>query len=402
MYEKHIICTKCRKRYAINSFLFRCEKCGGNLEVVFDYKKLKKAVSWAKFKRRPFSHARYKELFPVKELISLQEGGTPLIRSRNIEKKLGLKFGLYFKYEAVNPTGSFKDRGSSVEVAKAEEFFSKKKVDEKNVVCASTGNMGASVSAYSAVQNFRCSILTPKDVVQLKLEQILAYGAEVYHFHASYAKVARLAEQMARKRSFYLLGDYLYRREGTKSVGFEIAEQLKDVDYIFSPIGNGTLISACWKAFRELKTLGLRKKLPRMAGIQARKCSPVVKAFRNKSDIKPVRNPKTVAMAIECGDPMDGVNALKAVRESGGFAESVDDREILKARMMLSREEGLFAEPSGAVSLAGLLSAAGMVEENSKVVCLITGHGLKSPYTGVEGKPIEVKSLKIGKYMSII
>lgn len=387
MYEKYIVCLNCGRRYNIDGVIFRCISCNGNLEIVFDYKKMKKWVNWGVLRKRPFNHSRYIDMFPVKNIVTLYEGGTPLIRSRNIEKKLKLRCELYFKYEALNPTGSFKDRGSSVEIAKACEFFKKNGIKNKRVVCASTGNMGASVSAYSALKNFKCTILTPRDVVKIKLEQILSYGANVYHLDADYTKVYKIAEDISKRFNIYLLGDYLYRREGTKSIGFEIAEQLEDVDYVFSPVGNGILISACWKAFKELKTLGMRKNLPKMVAIQAEGCSPIVSAFKNNSEIIPITNPKTIAMAIECGNPMDGVNALHAIKESGGFAESVNDSEILKARALLSREEGLFSEPSGAVSLAGLISHIDRIDKGSKVVCIITGHGLKSPYTGVEGKP---------------
>jgi threonine synthase len=378
MHEKFILCTDCGKKYPVWKKIFRCV-CGGTLEVVFDYNKIRSGFR-ERIRKRDFNHARYIELYPVRQLVSLQEGGTPLIRSRNLEKFLGLKFEIYFKYEAQNPTGSFKDRGSSVEVAKAREFGAKR------VICASTGNMGASVSAYSGIANMKCFVFTPRDARIAKLEQMLAHGANVYRIHGDYVRAARLAEDIYKKYGVYLLGDYLYRREGTKSVGFELCEQLGEMDYIISPVGNGTLISATWKAVNEFRTLGFIKSRPRMVGVQARVCSTVARAYKKGGEIVQVRNPHTIALAIECGYPIDGKMALKAINESGGFAEEVSDREILKAREILARREGLFAEPSGAASLAGLIKSKDSIKRGSRVVCIVTGHGLKSPMTGVSGK----------------
>jgi threonine synthase len=384
MFETRIFCPLCGNAYPPETQISKCRKCSSTLEIEFDYGRLRKVLTKEKLTSRAFLHSRYLELYPVKNLVSLQEGGTALLKSRNLEKELKLGFELYFKYEGTNPTGSFKDRGSSVEIAKALEF------EAKGTVCASTGNMGASVAAYSGLANLTCSIFTPKDTASTKMEQILAYGAKVYHTSGDYTQAMKMAEEVAREGKAYLLGDYLYRREGTKSIGFEISEQLPNPDYVFCPVGNGTLIAATWKAFREFKILGFQKTLPKMAGIQAWECSPIVKAFRDDSPIRAVKNPHTVAVAIECGDPIDGKGVLKAIRESGGFAESVSDREILRARELLGRREGLFAEPGGAAAFAGILKSREKIERGSRVVCLVTGHGLKSPRTGVRGKPVDI------------
>ncbi len=391
MFEKNIICSQCGSKYPLNSVMFRCGKCGGSLEVLFDYSRLRKVVSRDIFRSRPFNHARYREMFPVKDMISISEGGTPLIRSRNIERKKGLEFELYFKYEAVNPTGSFKDRGSAVEVAKARDFGADR------VVCASTGNMGASVAAYSGIANIPCYIFTPRDAVHIKLEQIMAYGAKLYKVAGNYTDTYKLVEEAFREHKAHLLGDYLYRREGTKSVGYEIIDQL-DFDlsntYVFTPIGNGTLISATWKAFKEFYLMGMTFKKPRMAGIQADKCNPVTRAFKDREEIKPRKRARTVAKAIECGDPMDGDRALQVLYESNGFSESVSEKKIMKCREMLAGEEGMFAEPAGAVALAGVLKAKDRIEKGSRVVCLVTGHGLKSPHTGIRKKEKKIKANK--------
>jgi threonine synthase len=395
MHELVIKCESCGKTYPPNQTIFRCESCKASLEISFDYPKLRKTLSLEKLRKRPFNHARYLEFYPVKNLVSLGEGGTPLIRSRNLERDLGLGFELWFKYEAQNPSGSFKDRGSSVEVSRALQAQSGGKTTRKysyaakRVVVASTGNMGASLSAYSALAKLDCHVFTPSDARPVKLRQILAYGAKVYEIPGDYTQAASLVEQASQRFGIYLLGDYLIRREGTKSVGFEIAEQLPGVDFVISPMGNGTLISATWKAFKEWKTLGFSRGLPKMIGVQASGCPPVVKAFKSGRPIKPVKG-KTIAVAIECGDPLDGSRALSAIKESRGFAEAVSDREILRARELLARREGLFAEPAGAVGLAGLIKTRKQIPRGLRVVCLITGHGLKTPYTPIGGKMIKL------------
>ena len=168
-------------------------------------------------------------------------------------------------------------------------------------------------------------------------------------------------------------------------MGFEIADQLSGITHVYCPVGNGTLISAVWKAFREWKLLGFSVSLPKLAGIQASGCSPLVRAFKSGRPISPVKG-RTIATAIECGSPLDGSRALSAVRESGGLSESVTDREILRTRTLLARREGIFAEPAGAVSLAGLIKTKSRIPRGSRVVCLVTGHGLKAPHTPIEGK----------------
>lgn len=365
MFEKYIVCPVCRKEYPLKKPVYRC-RCGGNLEIIFDYKKLKKIH----FSERPFNHARYREFYPVERLVSLQEGGTPLVRSKNLESLLGMKFTLWFKNEFLNPTGSFKDRGSSVEIGKALEQGVNK------VICASTGNMGASVAAYSGRAQLNCSVIVPQHTNKTKIFQIISYGARVIKIAGDYTRAASLAEKSLGKA--FLLGDYLYRREGTKSIGFELAEQ-GDFDSIVCPIGNGNLISAVWKAFNEFKTVRRVKKLPKLIGVQAKGCSPVVTAFKEGGEIKPVKFPSTIASAIECGSPLDGYKALRALKESKGFCEEVTDKEIMKARSLLARNEGIFAEPAGAAPLAAVIKARERIERGSNVVCIVGGHGLKDP-----------------------
>lgn len=383
MHEKHILCYDCGAKYSINNVIFRCVKCGGSLEVVFDYGKLKRSMKRQEILSRPLNHMRYRELYPVKNPVSMNEGGTTIIRSRNLEKELGLGFQLWFKNEGLNPTGSFKDRGSSVEIARAYEL------GYRNAVCASTGNMGASVSAYSSIKNIRCGIVIPDDAAPTKIDQIAAYGASVYMVKGDYTLAAEVADKAFREHGIYLLGDYLFRREGTKSVGFELADQMR-ADYIFCPVGNGTLISAVWKAYQELNRIGFANYAPKLIGVQAATCSPVAKAFKNKSKAPKACSGRTIAVAMECGNPLDGRRALDAIKESSGTCQTVTDREILKARELLARREGIFAEPAGAASLAGLIKSKESIPRGKNVLCLVTGNGLKVPHTGIPYKPIKI------------
>jgi threonine synthase len=396
MHEKAIRCESCGRQYPLDSRIYRCRVCNASLEVAFDIRRLKKSLSLSRIRARPFNHARYLELYPTRSLVSLGEGGTPLVRSRNLQRELSLKFELWFKLESQNPTGSFKDRGSSVEIAKAAQSgakgASKRSGSLRNqVVVASTGNMGASLAAYSAMARLTCNVLTPRDARAVKLRQMLAYGARVFQVRGDYSRASQLAEQASQELGIHLLGDYHIRREGTKSVGFEIADQMPDVDFVACPMGNGTLISATRKAFVEWTHLGFSRTLPRLVGVQASGCSPIINALKAKSPIKSVCG-STIAVAIECGDPLDGPRAVSAILESGGFSEAVSDREILKARSLLARHEGIFAEPAGAASLAGLIKNKSRTPSGSRVVSLITGHGLKAPHTPIEGKVRQVSS----------
>ena len=339
-----------------------CKIGGGErLEITYDYARLKKKISWSVLRQRKFDHWRYKEFYPtLRNVVSLGEGGTPLVASKSNPK-------LLFKMESLNPTGSFKDRGSTVEVSHALECGAKK------VVCASTGNMGASVATYCARANLPCEILVPSYAPMEKIEQIKRTGAKVTQVKGNYALTEKTAAKKCVGGKAFLVGDYAFRGEGEKSVGYEIVDELEP-DYVFAPIGNGTMLSSVWKAFKEMKKVGLMKKLPKLIGVQATGCAPVVTAFKSGKKIIPV-NPKTIATAIACGDPIDGERVLKALYNSGGDAISVRDKEIIAARKHLATTEGIDAEPSGAVAFAGYRKLK--LPHYKKVVVLVTGHGMK-------------------------
>ncbi|MBW3015113.1 threonine synthase [Candidatus Woesearchaeota archaeon] len=344
--------------------IFECEKCHGPLDLVYDYREIKEQIITDVFLREEIKHWKYWPFYPIQQhdkIVSFKEGGTPLIKSKS-EK------GYMFKYEGVNPTGSFKDRGSTIEITKVNELNIKK------VICASTGNMGASVAAYSARAGIKADIYVPTIATKEKVLQMKAYGANVIRVNGNYEDALNRTKKARIKEHVYLTGDYPYRGEGEKSVGFEIIDQLHwdCPDYIVTPIGNATLIYAIFKALNELKEVKIIKKLPRIVGVQAVGCNPIVKAFESKKEIKAMRKTKTIASAIDCGNPVDGIKALYALRKTRGIALDVTDKEIVNARKDLA-QEGIYVEPSGAVSYAG----AKKLGLGGEVVCVLTGHGLK-------------------------
>jgi len=368
-------CFRCGRKHKPHEIerlpIPRCE-CGSAVDAEYDYKSIQKVILRDEFMRSEPTHWKYWAFMPVKDLsrkITMGEGGTPLLEN----KRLGKSGRLLIKYEAANPTGSFKDRGSSLEITKALEFRKRK------VALASTGNMGASMAAYAAFAGLECTVFIPDMVGREKITQIKAYGAETIPVEGDYSVAMKRAEEYVISHSdSFLTGDYPWRSEGTKTVGFEIADQLywHVPEYVVVPVGNGTLIWSIYEAFRELALVGITDKIPKMIGVQVENCAPVVYAWENElSEIIPVRNPNTIATAIACGDPMDGLAALRAIRDSGGFAVKVSDEEALSARNTLARN-GIFVEPSGAVAYAGFMKK----ELSGTIVCLATGHGLKDMY----------------------
>ncbi len=369
-------CFRCARKYKPKEIeklpIPRCTNCGSALDAEYDYKSIQEIILRDDFMRDKPAHWKYWAFMPAKDLskiVTMGEGGTPLLEN----KRLARTGRLLIKYEAANPTGSFKDRGSSLEITKALEFGKRK------VALASTGNMGASVAAYAAFAGLECTVFIPDIVGREKITQMKAYGAKTVPVEGDYSVAMKRAEEYVVSNSdSFLTGDYPWRSEGTKTIGFEIADQLywRVPDYVVVPVGNGTLIWSIFEAFRELSLVGITDKIPHIIAVQVENCAPVVHAWENElGEIIPVRDPKTVATAIACGDPIDGIAALRAIRESGGEALSVTDEEALSARDTLARN-GIFVEPSGAVAYAGFLKRG----FEGTVVIMATGHGLKDTY----------------------
>ncbi len=362
-------CVVCGLRHPISEVRYFCN-CGGALDIRYALKKIK--LSMQKLRKRPFSHWRYAELYPAKPLISLQEGGTRLFHAHNLSAHFGLK-NLFVKEEISNPTGSFKDRGSTVEVSRALEK------NAKEVCVASTGNMGASCSAYAAVANLPAHVFVPKDISHSVRVQIGVYGSKLVEVEGNYDECARLARIASKKYGSYLLGDYVFRKEGQKSVAFEILDQLNfsPPDYILCPIGNGTLISALWKGICEFYELGLIRKKPRLLGFQAEGASPVYKVFREGRFFP--EKPNTIAHAIAVGNPTEWFSAMSAAKKSGGDILRVSDEKMLAAQKLLAKKEGFFVQPGAAITIAGAeeLASQNFFRSTDKIVCIVTGHGLK-------------------------
>ncbi len=307
--------------------------------------------------------------------VTLSEGITPLLKSKSIGKRLGVK--LYFKYEAVNPTGSFKDRGSAIEVTVAKELGA------KAIIVASTGNMAASCACYAAAADIPCFVFVPEGTPVAKLAQVISYGGKIVQVKGTYSDAAHLAKNIARKLGFYLAGDYAFRTEGQKTAAYEIIEQLlyHVPDMVVVPMGVGTNIAAYGKGFLEYKELGFIENIPQLVGVEAEGANAIVRSFRKKTtDITALKTADTIASAIAVDYPWDGIKALDVIRKSGGQAVSVSDTTIVEAQYMLAREEGLFVESSAASSLSALFEIAKKQDiKGKKIVCVLTGNGLKDP-----------------------
>ena len=374
----HLQCFNCRTRYPARTANYRCEKCDGLLEVVFQI--IRRKIPW---KNRSFSVWKYRELLPIdldRFATTLAEGGTGLHHCQRLGREMDLK-RLYVKNEGDNPTGSFKDRGMTVALSKAREL------GKKRVVCASTGNTAASLAAYSARAGLQCVVIVPEGKIAAgKMLQVMIHGASIFQvkgdFDQAMTAVVKLTE---RRRGFYLMNSLNpFRLEGQKTLAYEVCDQLggNPPDSLILPVGNGGNISAIWKGFGEFQKLGVTKTSPRMIGIQAERAAPIAKAVKRKLDtIQPVTNPQTVASAIRIGSPVNWTKVLLAIYESHGTAETVSDREILAAQNDLAAKEGIFVEPASAASIAGLrkLRESGKIERSEVVVCVTTGHGLKDP-----------------------
>jgi threonine synthase len=330
--------------------------------------------------------ARYRERLPVGPAtpeVDLNEGSTPLVPSRNIGRALGLE-KLYFKYEGANPTGSFKDRGMVVAVAKALEAGS------RVFICASTGNTSASMAAYAARTGARAIVVVPSGEIALnKLSQALMYGAKVIALKGNFDTALETVRDLSAHYPIALMNSVNPNRiQGQKTAAFEIVDELGDApDYLVLPVGNAGNITAYWKGFREYRTAGRSTRLPRMIGAQAEGAAPIVEG-------RPVAHPKTVASAIRIGNPASWEGATSARDESGGMIAAVTDTEILAAQVRLASTEGLFAEPASVAPLALLfrLVRDGKIEKSSTTVVVLTGSGLKDPDAALKNvePPIEL------------
>ena len=320
---------------------------------------------------------KYKEFLPVTDttpMLSLGEGDTPLVKSNRLGKELGCS-ELYFKLEGCNPTGSFKDRGMVMAMAKAIEQGS------KAVICASTGNTSASAAAYAAYCDLPAFVVIPKgEVAAGKLAQALAYGARILLVNGNFDAALTLVRAFTSKHPIALVNSVNpHRLEGQKTASFEVADVLGEApDYVFIPVGNAGNITAYWRGFVEYQQAGRTTRLPKMMGFQAEGAAPIVLG-------RPVPNLQTIASAIRIGNPASWRGAVAARDQSGGVIDMVSDDQILEAYRLLAAREGIFGEPASAASLAGLLKRhrQGLNLTGQRVICIITGTGLKDPDVAV-------------------
>lgn len=324
--------------------------------------------------------ARYRDHLPVTEatpVISLNEGSTPLIHSPKLSALVGKDRDVFIKYEGLNPTGSFKDRGMTVAISKAVERGA------KAVICASTGNTSAAAAAYAARAGIECVVLLPAGKIALgKLAQAFMYGAKVVAIEGNFDAALQLVREIGETEPISIVNSINpHRLEGQKTAAFEIVEELGDAPQLhILPVGNAGNISAYWLGYREFHRLGRSARLPRMLGFQAQGAAPI---FYNRV----IEEPETVATAIRIGNPASWHLASEAIRDSGGGIDIVPDAEILAAQAWLASKEGIFVEPASAASIAGLLKCVqgrgafdlGQIAEGSRIVCTVTGHGLKDP-----------------------
>ncbi|MFO0809238.1 MAG: threonine synthase [Gemmataceae bacterium] len=378
---KGLKCRICGKHYEPQAVNF-CTDDFGPLEVDYDYEAIREVITRDKIESRPFTMWRYAELLPLDgaPTVGIHSGGTPLVRADRLAEELGVE-NLWVKNDAVNfPTLSFKDRVVSVALSKAKEF------GLTTVGCASTGNLANSVAANAAAAGLQAYILVPSDLERAKILGTSVYGAKVVAVNGTYDEVNRLCTQVAFKYGWGFVNINLrpYYAEGSKTFGFEIAEQLgwRLPKHVVAPMAGGALIGKIHKAFTELKEIGLVEGGDcAMYGAQATGCNPIADAVKNNREThRPVRKPNTIAKSLAIGDPADGYFAAKLIRETGGWSEDASDGEIREAMALLARTEGIFAETAGGVTVAVTkkLIEQGRIPRDEEIVICVTGNGLKT------------------------
>jgi threonine synthase len=404
-YIKGLKCRECGKNYPKEA-LHVCEFCFGPLEVVYDYDAIKTVLSKDVIASRRPNMWRYKELLPLDgdPVVGFDVGFTPFIRARNLGKVLGVK-ELYIKNDAVNsPTLSFKDRVVAVAISKAREF------GFKVVACASTGNLANSVAANAAACSMDSYVFIPADLEKTKVLGTVVYGSKVVAIKGSYDEVNRLCSEIAGKYGWAFVNINIrpYYAEGSKAFGYEIAEQMgwRLPRHIIVPMAGGSLITKIKKAFNEFRKLGFVEEMEtKVYGAQPTGCAPIVTAVKDGAElIRPVK-PNTIAKSLAIGNPADGYYSVKAIKESGGWAEEVSDNEIIEAMKLLAETEGIFTETAGGVTLGVTkkLIEQGRIPRNESIVLSITGNGLKTQEAlyGKISEPVVIEA-KIAEFDNLL
>jgi len=386
-----IVCLHCSRIIDERRDQTLCPDCGGPLDCAWNFSQLKKSQHHYDISGE--SALRYEAFLPIKKFnphFSLLEGDTPLYKLETLAEKFGFT-NLYVKNEGANPTGVFKDRGTYVEVVKAIELKA------KALIVASSGNMAASCAAYAAKAQIPCYVLVPEATPVGKLAQMLEYGAHVLKIKGEYTDCVKLSQKLAPQHHLYLAGDYVFRREGQKTLAYELCDafgdgkgKFKAPDVVIVPTGAGTHLSGIWKGFVDYFQLGFIQKMPRMIAVQADGSAVIVEAFqKGKTECKAWSQTSTVCSAVAVADPLDGDLALQAVYQTHGTMLSISDKEALKAQKLLADEEAIFVEPSSALAIAALsvLLKKKLIKSGERIVCVATGNGLKDPQTPLMNLP---------------
>ncbi|GHV69381.1 threonine synthase [Spirochaetia bacterium] len=391
---KGAICVNCGAEHEANDTTLTCKKCGGILEIVYDYGYIKKQFSRENLAaRKDFSMWRYMDLLPVEEgstIPPLRVGWSPLYKTDRLAEMLGLKT-LYIKDDGLNPTSSLKDRASAIAITRAAH------AGKDTVACSSTGNAASSLAGGAAAMGLKSFIFVPERAPKAKVTQLLIFGANVISVQGNYEDTFKLSAGAIEKWGWYNRNAAVnpYLSEGKKTVSLEIAEQLdfKVPDYVAISVGDGCTIAGVWKGFKDLFALGFIDRLPKLISVQAEGCCPVNRAIETGSPITWM-DENTLADSIAVGAPRNGDKALAAIRESGGITVNVSDDEILGAMTLLGKTCGIFGEPAGVTGTAGLKKAIEkkLVPADAVVVSVVTGNGLKDIVSAQKaaGTPLSV------------
>jgi threonine synthase len=374
-------CRECGAEYT-PVFKYICEECFGPLDVIYDVPPNLTKETFTS--RQDKTYWRYFELLPIADknhIVNIHAGFTPLQHAEDLGTHMGNLKNLFIKNDSVNPTFSFKDRPAGVAISRSRE------IDLKAVGCASTGNLASATAAHAAKAHLPCYIFAPSDIEKVKIAQALSYGAKFVAVEGTYDDANRVASIIGDSKGIGIVNINMrpYYVEGSKTLAFEVAEQLdwQVPDHLIIPVGSGAMLNAICKGFEELHEIGLIDDVSnlKITAAQPHGCAPIVDAFKNKTgEIVPVERPETIAKSLAIGDPGDGVYVLRRLKQYGGIAEEANDNEIVEGILTLCRTEGIFTEPAGGVSIAVLkkLVDDGFIERNEKVVCYVTGNGLKS------------------------
>ena len=377
---KYLLCRNCSTEFRAD-LKYVCDECFNPLDVIYDFDKIR--LTKDIIKNREKSLWRYFELLPLRNknnIVDIGAGYTPLHKADKLAKKLGLN-NLYIKNDTVNPSFSFKDRPAGVAVSKSIEL------GLEAVGSPSTGNLASATAAHAARAGIPCYIFIPYDIEQAKILQVQAYGANIIPVNGTYDDANRLASYAGDKYNIGIVNINLrtYYVEGSKTLAFEVCEQLgwNAPDHVIVPTGSGAMLCAIDRGLKEFEKIDLiTNNNTKITSAQPEGCSPIVDAIKNKTNvIQPVKKPNTLAKSLAIGEPGDGIFAVETVNNSGGYGENANDEEIRESIRLLASTEGIFAEPGGAISIAVLLKLVrdGKIDANEKVVCYVTGNGLKAP-----------------------